>query len=138
MNQFNGVNGCPTCLYPGIRSSGSRYYLPGTSPSLRTNESIIKAGEDAERSHLVVNGVKGRSVLTGVVDLVKGIPIDYMHCVLEGVTKWLMEKWFRSCNHGMPYYIGTQVKLVDSDLLSQCPPHDFSRPPRSIAKHRSH
>ena len=51
----------------------------------------MKAAKDAKRDGQVVNGIKGRSVLTGVVDLVADIPIDYMHCVLEGVVKWLME-----------------------------------------------
>ena len=36
MNQFNGANGCPTCLHPGTWTV-SRYYLPGQEYSLRTN-----------------------------------------------------------------------------------------------------
>jgi len=86
----------------------------------------------------VVNGIKGKSILSGVVDLVKGIPIDYMHCVLEGVTKWLLDKWVNSSNHRCAYYIGRSIEKIDSLLLNQCPPHDFSRAPRSIAKNRKH
>ena len=91
MNQFNGVNGCPTCLHPGVWTV-SRYYLPDFSYPLRTNTSVKKS----ERDGKVVDGIKGKSVLTGVVDLVNVIPLDYiMHCVLEGVTKWLIEVvWF--------------------------------------------
>lgn len=137
MNQFNGANGCPTCLHPGLWN-GSRYYSPGTSYPTRTNNSVKIAGEEAVNHKCIVDGIKGKSVLTDVVDLVTGIPIDYMHCVLEGVTKWLVEKWFASFNHGSPYYIGRLIKAVDSDLLHQCPPHDFSRSPRSLEKHRHH
>ena len=137
MNQFNGVNGCPTCLHPGVWTT-SRYYLPGTPYPLRTNASVVKAAEDAIESGGVVEGIKGKSVLSGVVDLVDSIPVDYMHCVLEGVTKWLMEKWFASCNHRSPFYIGTSVRQVDTNLLHLCPPHDFSRAPRSIQKHRKY
>ncbi len=137
MHQFNGKNGCSTCLNPG-EWNGSRYYLPHSTMSYasRTNDSVMKAAEDAEKKKTIIDGIKGKSVLTNVVDLVAGVPMDYMHCVLEGVMKWLIEKWFNSSSHGSPYYIGRSVKKVDSYLLYQSPPHDFSRAPRSIEKHR--
>ena len=55
------------------------------------------AANEAEKNRVVVDGIKGRSVLTVVIDLVGGAPVDYMHCVLEGVMKWLIAKWFSSC-----------------------------------------
>ena len=66
-------------------------------------------------------------LLVGVVDLVKGIPIDYMHC---GVTKKLLETWMTSTKCGG--YIGRFIKQIDKNLLKQRPPHEFSRIPRSI------
>ena len=129
------MHGCPTCLNPG-EWNGSRYYLPSHPSPPRTNDSALKAAEEAEAKHVTVDGIKGKSILTNVVDLVSAIPIDYMHCVLEGVMKWLTEKWFNSSSHGLPYYIGRCVKAVNSCLLLQTPPHDFSRAPRSIEKHR--
>lgn len=138
MNQFNGVNGCPTCLHPGVHH-GSRYYLPDNNTyALRTNESVKEAAKRAENDKCVVSGIKGVSILTEVVDLVDGVPIDYMHCVLEGVAKWLTEKWFSSVNHNSAWYIGTNIKAVDMVLLGQRPPHDFSRAPRSLEKHRKY
>lgn len=137
MHQFNGEYGCPSCLNPGVRTA-SRYYLPDCHYDLRTNDSVVANANEADSKGKVVNGIKGHSVLSGVVDLVKGIPIDYMHCILEGVVKWLLEKWFTSKNHGEPYYIGTSVNSIDSLLLTQHPPHEFSRAPRSIAKTRKH
>ena len=122
--QFNGANGCPTCLLPGVWNS-SRYYLPDTKYPTRTNSSVIKAASDAEKDGKVVLGIKGKSVLTGMIDLVDDVPIDYMHCVLDGVVKWLMEHWCGS-NHGCPYYIGRYIKEIDSRLLQQRPPHEFS------------
>lgn len=59
-----------------------------------------------------------------------------MHCVLEGVVKRLLEKWVNSTNHHSPYYIGRNVDMIDNNLITQCPPHEFSRAPRSIKKHR--
>ncbi len=132
MKQFNGKYGCPVCLHPGVHTS-SRYYLPGTDFQLRTSNSVQEAGREAELLGRAVDGIKGKSILTGKLDLVKGIPIDYM---LEGVTKWLIEKWFGS--PGAPYYIGTRIKTVDSNLLLQHPPHDFSRAPRGLKQHKSH
>ncbi len=51
MNQFNGVNGCPTCLNPGVRTV-SQYYPPDDTYDLRTNESVVKNAEDAEKVRL--------------------------------------------------------------------------------------
>ena len=59
-----------------------------------------------------------------------------MHCVLEGVTKKLLEKWMESTK--CAGYIGRFVKQIDKNLLKQRPPHDFSRVPRSVEKHRKY
>ena len=75
-------------------------------------------------------------MLSDILDLVKCVPIDYMHCVLEGVTKWLVNKWFTSTYHRLPFYIGRHLKKIDSELVHQCPPHDFTRAPRGLAKYQ--
>ena len=43
-----------------------------------------------------VQGILGISPLASLLDLVDSIPVDYMHCVLEGVTRWLPKAWFDS------------------------------------------
>ena len=53
MNHFNGANGFPTCLHPGIWTV-SHYYLPGQEYSLRTNQSIVEAAANAERRKVVM------------------------------------------------------------------------------------
>ncbi len=78
------------------------------------------------------------STLSKIVDLPLGAPIDYMHCVLEGVVKRLLNLWTNSSNHGTPFYLGRHLNIIDSSLIKQRPPHDFTRAPRSIQKHRSH
>jgi hypothetical protein len=47
-------------------------------------------------------GVKGYSPLHILpdFDVVKCVPVDYMHCVLEGVLKKLLHLWIDSTNHG--------------------------------------
>lgn len=87
MKQHNGYNGCPVCLHPGTSQNHTHVYLPGSCYPQRTHNSIVRAGIRAERDGGAVDGIKGQSPLALVFDLVKGIPIDYMHCVLEGVTK---------------------------------------------------
>ena len=61
-----------------------------------------------------------------------------MHCVLEVVTKRMLDKWVNSKNSGNPFYLGQKVSNIDRDLVTQQPPHDFTRAPRSIKKHRKH
>ena len=58
-----------------------------------------------------------------------------MHCVLEEVTKWILNKWCDSKSNGKPFYIRLKISQIDDDLVTQKPPHDF---PRSINKHRKH
>ena len=81
------------------------------------------------------NGVKGVSPLSSILNLVIQIPLDCMHCVLEGVVKRLMHLWFDSCNHEEPYYLGKHLHIIDQLLEKQRPPHEFSRRPQSISKH---
>ena len=138
MIQFNGKYGCLACTHPGSHHLRSRHvYLPNSEPltAARTHAGVMKAAQEAERSGVPVLGIKGTSVLADSLDLVDGIPVDYMHAVLEGVTRWLLHNWFKSENHQEPYYLGRSVCQIDELLLKQCPPSEFSRPPRSIKRH---
>uniref|UniRef100_A0A1X7UEQ4 Uncharacterized protein n=1 Tax=Amphimedon queenslandica TaxID=400682 RepID=A0A1X7UEQ4_AMPQE len=89
MHQFNGNCGCPTCLHPG-EHQGSRVYDPNTSYPIRTVEGIEEAGRRAVAHK---QGIKGESPLHNYMHLVNGVPPDYMHCVLEGVTKAMLKLW---------------------------------------------
>ena len=44
----------------------------------------------------VVCGIKGESILQVLpsFDVVKGVPVDYMHCVLLGLVRKLLSLWF--------------------------------------------
>lgn len=133
--QFNGKYGCSVCLHPGKRlSNNSRVYLPDTYPD-RTHKQVLADARKAQNINSAVNGIIGMSPLSSILDLVASVPIDYMHAVLEGETRWLLKAWFESKNHNSPFYVGRQVKKIDIELLKQRPPNEFSRPPRSISKH---
>ena len=138
MMQFNGKYGCLACTHPGSQvSRGCHVYLPNHEPSpvARTHASIMEAAREAEDSGVPVLGIKGVSVLADSLDLVDGIPVDYMHSVLEGVTRWLLRAWFNSENHCESFYLGRSSRQIDDILSAQCPPSEFSRPPRSIRQH---
>ena len=87
---------------------------------------------EAVRTGTVINGVIGISPLTESLDLVDSIPVDYMHPVLEGVTRMLINLWFNSSNHKSPFYLGTKISEIDAVLIKQRPPHEISRRPRSM------
>ena len=134
--QFNGEYGCSVCIHPGKRlPNNSRIYLPDTVYPERTHTDIEAAAIKAQNSNTSVQGVNGISPLSSIMDLVESFPVDYMHCVLEGVTKWLLKSWFDSKFHSAPYYIGRHKEQIDNQFCSQRPPKEFSRPPRSIVKH---
>lgn len=130
--QFNGKHGCPYCLDEGIHVSHRRLYLPNDTHEPRKMRNMIQWADQAEQLDKPVNGVKGHSVLSPHINLIKSVPVDYMHAVLEGVTKTLFNCWFDSKNHAYRFYLGRQVEDIDRALLRIKPPHEFRRTPRSI------
>lgn len=135
VKQFNGAYGCGVCIHPGLRlPNGACIYLPKTYPD-RTHERVMNAAGVAEQENRAVEGVKAVSPLAPYIDLVLSVPIDYMHAVLEGVVRMLLSSWFVSTHHREPQYLGHAAHRIDTQLLKQQPPLEFSRAPRSIRKH---
>ena len=75
---------------------------------MRTKESIDKARIGGENQGAIVEGVKGKS----------GIPPDYMHCILKGVTKSLLMYWTISKYSTKPFSIRRHLKAVDVALTT--------------------
>lgn len=77
-------------------------------------------------------GVKGLSPLHILpsFDVVDGMPIDYMRCLLEGVGKKLLHLWFSDVGH--PYTLKRHIPVVNSRLLAIKPPNIITRTPREI------
>ena len=133
--QYNGKYGCLYCLDEGVHISGTHVYPPDDDHQLRTSSQQRQWAEEAERTGRAVYGVKGTSVLSDSIDIQKQCPVDYMHAVLEGVTKKLMQKyWFNSKQHGKRFYLLKEVNKIDKCLQRIKPPHDFRSTPRSISK----
>ena len=55
--------------------------------------------------------MKGASplLLAKPFDMSKGVVIDWMHGMLLGVTKKLLDLWLQPSNQGKSFYIGDKV-----------------------------
>ena len=148
MTQYNGFHGCSHCLQSGetfkVGQRGKVHIYPykqdnPTGPK-RTNEQLHQHSQEAVDTGKVVFGVKGPSWLAVIpsYNIVEGNVVDYMHCVLLGVTKMLLKLWFDTENSSEMWYCGTKVQIADSKLLQIRPPLNITRTPRSIQQHRSY
>ncbi|XP_042149211.1 uncharacterized protein LOC121837608 [Ixodes scapularis] len=136
MVSFNGFFGCPYCLMKGEHEEGCVRYVADEAPIPRTSELVVRDMELAQRLGSPVNGIKGPSPLMNLegFDLVAGMSVEYMHCVLQGVVRQVTELLFSSTSSRQAYYIGTRASVVkvDKRLRSIKPPHCITRLPRSI------
>ena len=110
--QYNGEYGCWKCLLPGKTVKTGQWGHARAFPfneedpqgPLRTDELTLQHAKEAlkqqmaGKSRYVVNGVKGFSWFSILQhhDIVRGTAIDYMHGVLLGVQKLLLNLWFRN------------------------------------------
>ncbi|XP_067214623.1 uncharacterized protein [Linepithema humile] len=104
----------------------------------RTNDGIRKDMLQVEQTGIEVRGVKGISPLAVLLEfnLVNGFVLDYMHCVLLGVVKFVTCLWLDSTSHNEKYYIELKRNDIDNRLLAIRPPSSFPRLLRSL-KERS-
>lgn len=150
MLQFNGYHGCSHCKQSGKQlsttagSGGKVHIYPYIQENplgpLRTNDETESHSRKAVDTTKPECGVKGPSWLCTVprYNVIDGNVVDYMHCVLLGVTKMLLKLWFNSEHSKELWYCGNQVEKADSKLLQIKPPTTITRVPRSIQQHRSY
>ena len=69
------------------------------------------------------------------LDVVLGMVPDYMHGVLMGVTKTLMNQWFSPSQSKKPYFIGMHLSSISKCLMHMKPPDYVERLPRDLEKH---
>nr|XP_050041017.1 uncharacterized protein LOC126537938 [Dermacentor andersoni] len=102
----------------------------------RTHSQVIRDMHIAYITENTVNGFKGPSALMSLkgFNLVKGVSVEYMHCVLLGVTRQISEALFSTTNCSERYYVGSpsSVREVNNRLLSIQPPHCITRLLRRI------
>jgi len=143
MSMHNGEYGCSTCEEPGkvvkkgkghVRSYA--YHPPQERPMIRNPADIERAARKATPQKRIkgICGVSGLSALPNF-DLVNGLVPDYMHGVLLGVTKYLMQLWFSSSNSSKPFFIGKHLDEISSKIQKMTPPDCVERLPRNLEKH---
>ncbi len=130
--QFNGNYGCNYCTDKGKMVMRTHVYPPDDTHQMRTAEMVKAWAKEAQEKNETTMGIKGFSILHGVLNIPFGVPIDYMHAVLEGVTKKLLKFWFATKYHNNPYYLRPYISRIDKEMLRIKPPHEFRRSPRSI------
>jgi hypothetical protein len=157
---FHGRFGCSYCLHPGvnlanedeacgeeiINSIGLRSnhhekihrnlmrYPPMKNIPVRTHLSSLANMKTAFETSKIVRGFKKITLMVGFPEfnVIDGFAIDYMHCVLLGVTRKLADLWFNPNFHQQDFYIGRSIAQVDVKLLAIKPPQNISRTPRSL------
>lgn len=145
MHQYNGQYGCSHCLqsgkqiHTGQRGSVHIYPYNNSDPNgpMRTPVQIDMHSREAVASGKLVFGVKRPSWLSVVpgYNMIEGDTVDYMHCVLLGVTKMLLKLWFDSVHSKELWYCGNKIEEADLKLLQIKPPCSINRTPRSIQQH---
>ena len=119
----------------------------GRSFERRTHTQTLKFANEAERLKVngklnsAVKGVKGMiwSMLLPGFDVIAGVTIDYMHCVLLGITKMLLTLWTDKSYSSQPWYLGLdKVKILERRYLAIQPPNVITRTPRSLLKNLAH
>lgn len=146
--QFNGFYGCGCCITKGLSvktsAKGSMLSYPyeytedpsecGHSP-LRTHSETVRHSMDAEVTGKSQYGVKGHTILTnlGYFDIIRGVTVDYMHCVLLGVQKMLLTLWTDTTNKSEKFYIGGFIPVLDDRMKALTTPNLINRSPRCIA-----
>lgn len=134
--QFNGWYGCTFCLHPGVLI-GNQIRYPYQKTKSRKHDDTKKIMLEIERnaSKEPVFGIKGLCILVGVpdFDIIIGLPPDYMHMGLIGVTRIIWEFLMTGDgqNKGRTCYVGDQKQIIENRLSAIKLPSCF---PRNIRK----
>jgi hypothetical protein len=106
IKQFNGQYGCSWCLHPGEQIENGdgtvRFYSPDRY-NLRNHATFVEHAKEivnGGNSFRIINA--SRLLLLPDFDIVCGFAVDYMHCVLLGVTRTLSSLGFDSEHHNEP------------------------------------
>ena len=140
--QFNGKYSCPQCEQPGETAksgNGISHIFPfnfdGPTEPKRSHDRNIHHAEVATEQNKAEVGIKGPCWFAQCpsYDVIKSNCIDYMHCVLLGVTKRLINIWFSKENSSKPSSYYDKCSAVNKRLLNLKPPIFIRRAPRSFS-----
>jgi hypothetical protein len=121
--QFNGFYGCSKRKQPGesVRTDkgGTVLSFPFSQENPKgpehTHQGTIEDAKQAMLTKQPCHGAKGPSWLAGLehYDIIKGTGIDYMHAVLLGIMKKLLDLCFGT-SRSFDFCISHKMREVDS------------------------
>ena len=141
ITQFNGKYSCPHCMQPGKTTKAGKgithaypFVFEGPTDPKRSHEECLQFAEIASESGKAHYGIKGPCWFTLLTsyDFVRGNCIDYMHCLLLGITKRLITLWFSKEKEKEDYSAFKSKETVDQRLKRIKPPLNIQRLPRSL------
>lgn len=136
ITQFNGEHACNSCLQLGEKTSKGIRYTYKSALNLRTHSSMMRDIAKVNATpNVVIRGIKGLSPMIAFknFDMSKSFCIDYMHCVLLGITNNMLDFWTSTNNKREPFYITKQKRgIFNLRVLQIKPPSYLSRRPRPI------
>ena len=59
------------------------------------------------------------SMLLPGFDVIAGVTIDYIHCVLLGITKMLLTLWTDKSYSSQPWYLGLSLHNINVDIRTK-------------------
>lgn len=134
--QYNGYQSCGFCEHEGEKTdAGVRYTFSTEARNIRTHGSFIDAMDKIiENPNLKIQGIKGICPASTFsrFDMVKSFGIDYMHCVLLGVFKRLLEFWLCPSKKHKSYISKKNQVLLNRRVTSIKPCRFITRLPRSL------
>lgn len=108
---FRGAKGCSFCLHESEEYSvgrGNARIYRGDIQILRTHKQHERDSTKVLKKQTIVNGIKGPSILLLLqpFNIISSFVPEYMHCVLLGVVKTMVEWWTDGSNKDERFYIG--------------------------------
>ncbi|XP_035663834.1 uncharacterized protein LOC118407465 [Branchiostoma floridae] len=137
MKQYNGEYGCHNCEDPGkALGRGHRVWPYVEVSTMRTHESIIECGCRSVAKRKPVMGVKGASafLIHEPFNMATGFPPDYMHELLLGVVKTILDLWLSPSHNREDFYIGGMISTLSERMQALKVPDTIPRRPRSLAE----
>ena len=109
-------------------------YTTSSSVVIRTGHDTRRFANIADSTGTTMFGIKGENMLGGLVDIPDNLPIDWMHCVHEGIMKRLLFKQWLDPRCASRHYSlsGFTAELDDMFFFPIKVPHDSTRKLRSI------
>lgn len=122
-----GYRSCSRCVQKG-KSKDNRVYFEKTDCPVRTHLSF--ANQSQKKYHIGITDV----LKLPNFNVIKNIPLDYMHLVCLGVVKKLIFMWL-FCKKGPQRLAPFEVETISEKLLSLRGhiPLEFCRKPRRIS-----